>query len=72
MCNECRNIHANFGGAARRRFYAIWKKPQGGADIPPSVRGLILLSERSFLGAMIDDMSCSKFIALATYYYQYM
>ena len=35
MRNECRNSHAKFGDAARRRCYAIWKKPQGGADIRP-------------------------------------
>ena len=34
--NECRNSLAKFGGAARRCFYAIWKKPQGGgADNRP-------------------------------------
>ena len=39
--NECRNSHAKFGGAARRRFYAIWKKLRvGGYPPPPSVRGL--------------------------------
>ena len=34
--------HAEFDGAARRRFYVIWKTLGGGADIlpPPSVRGL--------------------------------
>ena len=39
--NECRSSHAKFGGAARRRFYAIWKKTsRGGGYPPPSVRGL--------------------------------
>ena len=40
--NECRNSHAKFGGAARHRFYAMWKKPQGGGypPPPPSVHGL--------------------------------
>ena len=36
--NECRNSHAKLGGAARRRFYAIWEKTSGGgADIRPPV-----------------------------------
>ena len=37
--NECGNRHTKFGGTARRRFYAIWKKTQGGGRIsaPPPV-----------------------------------
>ena len=34
--NECGNSHAKFGGAALRRFYAIWKKTSG-EDIRPPV-----------------------------------
>ena len=30
-----RNSYTKFGAAARRRFFAILKKPQGGADTRP-------------------------------------
>ena len=43
MCNDRRNSRSKFGGAARRRYYAVWKKLTGGVDIRPpvpSVRGL--------------------------------
>ena len=36
--NECQNSHVKFGGAARRRFYAIWKKPQEGYPPPAGAR----------------------------------
>ena len=40
------NSYGKFGGATRRRFFAIWEKPYGGGvEVnPPPVRGLIIKS----------------------------
>ena len=41
VSNCCPNSYGKFGGATRRRFFAICEKPGGGVDIrPPAVRGL--------------------------------
>ena len=34
MRKEWQNSHAEFSGAARRRFYATWKKTSGGRYPP--------------------------------------
>ena len=50
MCNECQNSHAKFGGAARCRFYAIWKTSAVGriSAPPPSVRVLTMTLTLNF------------------------
>ena len=49
MRNECTDKVTKFGGAARRRFYAIREKPEGGAPgAPPAgnrVKPLLALSK---------------------------
>ena len=46
MRNECTDKVTKFGGAARRRFYAVREKPEGGAPgaPPPPEIGLTHLA----------------------------
>ena len=40
MSRCCMNSYAKFGGATRRRFFAIHEKLEGADNRPPAVRGL--------------------------------
>ena len=72
------NSYGKFGGATRRRFFAICEKPQGGVEInpPPPVRGIMASALHIWLG--IDDNWRKRtnirnpFLVLRRYIFEYI
>ena len=63
MSNCWLNSYGKFGGATRRRFFAICEKPQGGmkSTPPPPVRGLrSIATSRSKVGSKVKVWSRSN------------